>query len=226
MMIVLIIFFMTPDEILLFANSLEKEGDYYRAITEYKRYLYYNDVDSIRYRIASIYIREGDFGNALGILNEIKNKDDHYYNIKGWIFYKSDLLDSVKEYWKDKKIGLVLIKEGKFNEGISLLNINEKCPSYKNPYIGSILSIFVPGTGRMYAGRFWDGIFSLITIISTGYSAYYYYNKDNYLVASILGGITGVFYIGEIFGSFVSVKIYNNHLKLELLKKLEGNFEW
>lgn len=225
-MILTLIFFMSPEEILLFARNLEKEGDYFRAITEYKRYLYYNDVDSIRYRIVNIYIREGDYGNALNIMNEIKERDKDYYNIKGWIFYKADLLDSAKKYWDDKKRGLILIKEGKCNDGINVLNVQEKCPTYKNPYVGSLLSMIIPGSGRMYAGRFGDGIFSLVTIISTGYSAYYYYKKDYYIVAGILAGVTGVFYAGEIFGSFVSVKIYNNRLKLEFLNKLENSIEW
>lgn len=225
-MILILTSFMSPEEILSFAKNLEKEGDYFRAITEYKRYLYFNDVDSIRYRIASIYIREGEFGNAINILNEVRNKDDNFNNLKGWVFYRADLLDSVRNYWKDRKIGLILIKEGKCSEGISILNIQEKCPTYKNPYIGSLLSIIVPGAGRMYSGRLGDGIFSLVTIISTGYSAYYYYKKDNYLVAGILGGVTGIFYAGEIFGSFVSVKIYNNRLKLEFLNKIENSIEW
>ncbi len=225
-MILTLIFFMSPEEILLFARNLEKEGDYFRAITEYKRYLYYNDVDSIRYRIANIYIREGDYGNALSIMDEIKNRDKDYNNIKGWIFYKADLLDSAKKYWEDKKIGLIFIKENRCSDGIGILNIQEKCPTYKNPYLGSILSMIIPGSGRIYAGRLGDGIFSLVTIISTGYSAYYYYKKDYYLVAGILAGVTGVFYAGEIFGSFVSVKIYNNRLKLEFLNKLENSIEW
>jgi TM2 domain-containing membrane protein YozV len=215
---------MSPDEILSFAKSLEKEGDYYRAITEYKRYLYYNDVDSIRLKIALIYTKEGDLGNAIQIMKGIKNKDKGFKELMGWIFYKAEYFDSVKNYWEDEKLGLIYLREGRCREGLKILNIDRECPNYKNPFLGSFFSLVLPGAGRIYAGRPGDGIFSFLTIASFAYSTYYYYERGKYIYAGVLGTLTCIFYAGEIFGSYISVKIYNNRLQLDFIKSIEENF--
>ncbi len=69
-----------PKDILLFADHLFKEGDYYRAITEYKRALFYfptyDKKDLIRYMIGKSYYMGGKYRVSLDYLaplTEIRN---------------------------------------------------------------------------------------------------------------------------------------------------------
>ena len=78
----------------------------------------------------------------------------------------------------------------------------------KSPWIASFLSSIVPGLGRIYAGRTWDGIMGMWTIYLAG-SATYYSQKENRPIATPIFGIgTLIIYIGEIYGSWRAAKYY------------------
>jgi TM2 domain-containing membrane protein YozV len=206
---------------LKFAESLEKKGDYYRAITEYKRYLFdCPESDSIRYHVASMYAKNNMYGNAIDILREARNKDELYENTMGKYFYRVNYFDSCLNYWSDEKIGLVCLRRGEIENGMKLLNLKSP-PEMKNPYLGVALSSILPGSGRMYAGRVGDGVFSMITFFTSTYLAYKNYKEDNYPLTVLFGGISGVFYGGNIFGTYISVKIYNSNKMDEYMGRVE-----
>jgi tetratricopeptide (TPR) repeat protein len=93
----------------------------------------------------------------------------------------------------------------------------------KNFILCGLFSILVPGAGKFYTGRYIDGMYSLLTIGLTGWQAYDGFSKDG--TASVKGWIYGTlcggFYIGSIYGSLVSVNIYNEDLENELLKNVD-----
>ena len=223
-MILLLAVVMQPKDILRFAHTLEKEGDTYRAITEYKRFLYYNpDADSIRYRIVYLYTREGLYGNAIDVMRTVISKDSLYKETMGFLFYRAGMYDSVYAYWKDKKLGLIDLQEGKFKEGLKKLGMkNLSPPSMKSPVAGALLSAIVPGLGRIYAGRVGDGIYTLLTIASTSYFAYSFYRENKKPGAYIFAGLSIFFYAGDIFGSYIAVNMYNNMVKEKFIQGIEG----
>ncbi len=222
-MVILILFSFTDEYILKFAEELEQQGDYFRAITEYKRCLYQQPkADSIRYRIASIYGKNGRYRNAVDILRDVRNKDENYHYTMGNLFYKAEYYDSCKKYWNGKLLGLVYLREGDMKSGIELLQL-EEFPRLKNPLVGVALSAVLPGTGRIYADRWGDGIFSMITISISSFYAYKYYKEENYLMSGLFGGLALGFYGGNIYGSYISVKVYNSYILDKYIGKVE---EW
>lgn len=93
----------------------------------------------------------------------------------------------------------------------------------KNYIAAGLLSIVVPGAGKFYTGRYVDGMYSLLSVGLTGWQAYDGFSKDG--TRSVKGWIYGVLcgglYIGNIYGSLVSVNIYNTNLENELLKTID-----
>ena len=218
-MIILILFSFTSS--LNFARELEKEGDNYRAITEYKRYLFdYPESDSIRFHVASIYAKNNMYGNAIDILREARNRDGLYENKMGTYFYRVNYYDSCANYWSDEKLGLVYLRRGEIESGMKLLNLKNP-PELKNPCLGVALSAILPGSGRIYAGRFGDGIFSMVTFFTSAYMAYKYYKEENYPLTVLFGGVSGIFYGGNIFGTYISVKIYNSNEMDKYIDRVE-----
>lgn len=208
-MIIIIFFSFTSS--LRFAVYLEKQGDIYRAITEYKRYLFeHPESDSIRYHIASIYATNNMYGNAIDILREAKNKDELYENTMGKYFYRANYYDSCAKYWSGEKMGLVYLRSGEIENGMRTLNL-KKPPELKNPCLGIILSAVLPGAGRVYAGRVGNGVFSMITFFASAYFTYKYYREDNYPLTVLFGGTSVIFYGGSLFGTYISIKIYNSN---------------
>jgi len=218
-MIIIILFSFVSS--LRFAEALEEQGDNYRAITEYKRCLFeHPESDSIRYHVASIYAKNNMYGNAIDILKEVKDKDGVYENTLGMYFYRASCYDSCANYWSGEKMGLVYLRSGEIKNGMRILNL-KKPPELKNPCLGVALSTILPGAGRIYAGRVGDGVFSMVTFFTSTYFAYKYYKEDNYPLAVLFGGVSGIFYGGSIFGTYISVKIYNSNKMDEYMDRVE-----
>jgi TM2 domain-containing membrane protein YozV len=81
---------------------------------------------------------------------------------------------------------------------------------YRKPWLGAALSI-VPGGGQVYAGQWMDGISSLLLVGIAGFEAYRLFDKrgpDN-ILAWGLAGLSGSFYIANLYGGQRAVKRYN-----------------
>lgn len=83
--------------------------------------------------------------------------------------------------------------------------------NYKNPYWAGIMSAVVPGSGKMYAGRFKDGLFSLILVGLTGVVAYEGFHHDGLKSWEgwLFGSLSTGFYAGNIYGSVLAARQTN-----------------
>lgn len=84
----------------------------------------------------------------------------------------------------------------------------------KSPWLAGTLSALIPGTGKVYAGRTSDGLYSLALIGGATWLAYRGFEDDG--TSSVKGWLFGsvgtVLYVGNIYGSVVAVRMYNtNH---------------
>ncbi|MDP2914987.1 MAG: tetratricopeptide repeat protein [Candidatus Aminicenantes bacterium] len=92
----------------------------------------------------------------------------------------------------------------------------------RSPALRGILSAVMPGAGKMYAGRTMDGLMSLLTVGVTAWQAYDGFHKDGARSVKgwIYGTISAFFYVGNIYGSVVAVRLYNESLNDRLLEKV------
>jgi len=93
---------------------------------------------------------------------------------------------------------------------------------FKSPVFAGILSSVIPGSGKIYAGRFMDGMFSLITIgIFGGMAAYSFYDEG---VGSVKGwiytAVGGIFYLGNIYGSVTATQLYNEEQEQKIIQRV------
>ncbi len=89
----------------------------------------------------------------------------------------------------------------------------------RSPFLAGVLSTIVPGAGRLYTGRIGDALTSLITVGIVGWQAYDGFQRDG--LSSVkgwtLGTLGGIFYVGNIYGSVVSARVYNQDVADEFL---------
>lgn len=87
--------------------------------------------------------------------------------------------------------------------------------SHKSPWAAAALSAVVPGAGKVYAGNLREGVSSFLTVGSlaavTLNCAARCGRTDWKTIAA--GTLCGIFYIGNIYGSAVSVSIYNDQMR-------------
>ena len=92
----------------------------------------------------------------------------------------------------------------------------------RSPFLAGALSTIVPGAGRLYTGRIGDALNSLVTVGLTGWQAYDGFRRDG--LSSVkgwaLGTLSSIFYVGNIYGSVISARVYNRNVADEFLATL------
>jgi hypothetical protein len=82
----------------------------------------------------------------------------------------------------------------------------------KSPFLAGAYSAIIPGLGKIYAGKKKQGIGAFLPVASFGLLAYEAYRKDGIKSARFItfGSLFTVFYVANIWGSVVSVKVTRN----------------
>jgi tetratricopeptide (TPR) repeat protein len=94
---------------------------------------------------------------------------------------------------------------------------------YKKPGVALLFSALLPGSGKVYSGRWKDGLISLLFVSANAYQAYRGFSKKG--IESVHGWVFGSFalgfYSGNLYGSYKSAKVHNQKLDDQLYKKAE-----
>jgi len=85
--------------------------------------------------------------------------------------------------------------------------------SNKSPLLAAGLSTIIPGTGRIYAGRFLDGLMGLWMVLLPGTAAYGSFQDSQSMKGNFFAGITLIFWLGEIYGAYRTAKYYQRPKK-------------
>ncbi len=223
-----------------YGKYLLQKGDYLAAAHEFQRYVYFHkkekDVVSLWIRA---YANAGKARNALHELNNWNKQIDGsmpqtYLTEKSWLFLKlgryeeiPDILHKVSDEWKYKDLHLyssiMLQKNWKLAEeelrnstipveqrlyAIAHNAINDK---YKSPALAGVLSAIIPGTGKFYVGRYFDGVISLLFVGVMTYQATRFFQEKGIKSwpAWIYTGLGATYYAAGIYGSVKAAKEYN-----------------
>lgn len=142
-------------------------------------------------------------------LNELKQ-----FETAGVYLYNKNLtaFDSLT---KNKEYENPLLKEE--NEKLKLCYLAQKKIKRKSAFTAGALSALVPGLGKVYAGNNGQALASFLTVGLMGGIA-----TENYIRLGaehpqtiFFAGLCGLFYIGNIWGSAVSVQVVKTEKELE-----------
>jgi putative component of membrane protein insertase Oxa1/YidC/SpoIIIJ protein YidD/TM2 domain-containing membrane protein YozV len=87
---------------------------------------------------------------------------------------------------------------------------NTKNNSNKSPLFAAGLSMILPGSGRIYAGRFRDGLMGMWMVAISGTAAYSSFQEKKIIKGNLFSVITLIFYSGEIYGAYRTAKYYQH----------------
>jgi len=102
-----------------------------------------------------------------------------------------------------------------------LISIKNNLPVYhKSGFLAGTLSALVPGLGKIYAGKTKQGLVSFLPVVFLGLQAYEVFISKNGGVKSpwfiANAGLFAVFYVGNIWGSALSVSVKRKELQHEV----------
>lgn len=102
-----------------------------------------------------------------------------------------------------------------------LLKLVEKSKQtkYKKPFTGALFSAIIPGSGKIYAGSWQDGVIGFLMTSISGYLAYRAYDKYGYKnpYTWFTGAMAVGYYSGNVYGGYNAVKKYNFKKEDELV---------
>lgn len=93
---------------------------------------------------------------------------------------------------------------------------------HRSPFVAGLYSAVLPGLGKVYAGKSKQGIAAFLPILSLGLLTYEGLRKDGPRSARFIGfgSLFTLFYVGNIWGSILSVKVKRNEFKREYDNKI------
>ncbi len=156
----------------------------------------------------------GDFDRAVnrllsydGGIIELKN-----YELAAFSLLKEDW-KKYEEYSKGFSYSSYALGDGeKVFDGIYRNRTESK---EKSPFLSAVLSTVVPGLGKLYSGVPGQGVASFLLVGSFGAFA-----AENWIKNGagdwrtiLFTTIASILHISNIYGSYVSVELYNNNLK-------------
>ncbi len=97
-----------------------------------------------------------------------------------------------------------------------------RAEKHRSPFVAGLYSTVLPGLGKVYAGKSKQGIAAFLPILSLGLLTYEGLRKDGPRSARFIGfgSLFTLFYLGNIWGSVLSVKVKRNEFKREYDNKI------
>jgi hypothetical protein len=173
-------------------------------------------------RLALIEFKGKNYSNSLDLLNNI----DHSANLfkrdqrKEFLSFHSSLvigdLLMMEKYNKAlRKIEMIQQDDDpeclqEYRESLSLYKKGVQLKS-KKPWLSLLLSTVVPGLGKIYSDRMSDGIVSMVSVYLSCWLADRAFQRGGLDSTSgwLFTSIGAALYSGNIYGSYVAAKIYN-----------------
>ncbi|MFC1682914.1 tol-pal system YbgF family protein, partial [Candidatus Zixiibacteriota bacterium] len=153
-------------------------------------------------------------GNATGALQrvEIQNSTQRSTLLAGWIHLHqgewSAATTALSAISSPAPPGITTAANRLMNQAIQ----GHQLP-YRSPALAALFSTALPGSGKLYAGKPLDGLYSLLVAASSVAVTTTYAGEEQWTRAGIFGAMGLFFYLGNIYGSAVEAKRYNDQTR-------------
>ena len=211
-----------------FADKLYQKKEYYRAISEYQRFLYFFPKHSFvldsRLQIGKSYLAGKDYMAASNYFEELKeqipslrlNVEINLYHAFSWMdrdssrlfYYRQKNISKALEILKPLQIAEPIIFSFANEWEIGITNLDKK-----SPWLAGSLSAVVPGAGSLYTKRYNEALYAFF-INSIFLGATLEANRSGQEAkASVLGFLALAFYTGNIYTAINGAHKYNDFLQ-------------
>ena len=174
--------------------------------------------------IGQTYFLFGDYLRSITAFNKIANSPNKY-RAKGkiWLGINQIFLgqfDLAQEYFS-----FTTVNPNPSDEILdyyqSMVEEGKKLPT-KSPFVAGILSALLPGAGRIYLGRLGDFFNTLPTITLIGLLSYsgFRHQKERSIKGWSFSVVGSMFYLSNIYGSWLGAKIHNRQISEDFLRKI------
>jgi hypothetical protein len=230
-----------PAQLWDFAEQLERQGEHYRAVSEYLRLIHFFP-DSPRapvaqLRIAVAFLRGGEPGQAVAHLERLRLSGEPAGR-DGDVRYLLAL--SLLERGKERPYPLRL--EG-IEAALAELDaigvdwpVRERVTGFvqamrsppelpeKSPALAGALSAVIPGTGSFYVGRYAEGSLALFVNAVLIYATVNSFQREQIPAGTVFGALALAFYGGSIYAAVNGAHKFNDRARAAYLDEQRIKF--
>ncbi len=226
------------EDVFKFASELFQNGEYYRAVSEYKRLEYYFPQSHLTRRstlqIGKSYMAGNRLEEAINFWNRrligLNSDSENYFELQTLLGISLLDLDKSKTFsLREKNIENAFSHfaevKGDRLENRIIQDFSEawmtKLPSpTKSPALAGMMSAVVPGSGSVYCGRYMEGIYGFFITGLFYIATMDALKKENDGLGLVLGFFTVSFYGGNIYTGVNSAYKLNDKVEADALLRL------
>lgn len=162
--------------------------------------------------INSIYLN--DYQSSYNYLNQLNHTDTLINDLKNFELSGLALLNRDLEMFEkfDSEIGNEYYFYSEERDNLQKIAGDLSSRKLKSPLVAGMLTAIIPGSGKFYAGKRGQGIYSFVISMFLALQTWESYQKDGLNSPRFIayGSILSLFHAGNIWSSALSVKNYNN----------------
>jgi len=219
-----------------FAESLERQGEHYRAVTEYKRLAYFfpdsAEAGRAQLRIAVALLRGGEPGQAAAHLESLRatgalpeRADDLRYLLalarleRGRERPYPLRLEGIESALQELgQIGADWPGRARTEGFVQAMTHRPELPE-KSPLLAGTLSALLPGAGSFYAGRYAEGSLAFFVNAVLIYATVNSFQRDQIPAGTVFGALALVFYGGSIYAAVNGAHKFNDRAQSGYLEE-------
>lgn len=211
--------------LLMAGEALLCSYDYHRARIAFS--LTPDSVAHRKYGIARVWFGQALFDSARAELIQIAHPHlrSQARILLGWSLFKEYEFKEGSQVFHDMQSKPDSFATELVQATLPLTSLDGTDLVRRNRLAGTLLSVFLPGAGQIYAGRAYDGAYSFLTVASTGLAAWWYATHPGYdrtrLKLYLSSLLTALFYAGNVYGANIAVRDYNRFQERNYLAKAE-----
>ncbi|NQU65211.1 MAG: tetratricopeptide repeat protein [SAR324 cluster bacterium] len=225
-----------------YAMHLYRNGEYYRAVTEYKRLLHFfpesQRANEAALQMGRSHMAGGQLEEALEYWKkqlDLTPADGSQQNRLKMLYGISLLdLDITKTFsLRRRNIESAITvfadlkemdEEGRLIHGFTHEWSTRPTPEFKSPWLAGSLSALLPGSGSFYSGRYIEGTYAFFITTLFWLATADAVANENGALTGLFGFFTLTFYGGNIYTAVNSVHKYNDQLGSKELQELRRKY--
>jgi tetratricopeptide (TPR) repeat protein len=230
------------DALYNYAMHLYRNGEYYRAVTEYQRLLHFfpasERTDEVNLQIGRSYMAGEQMDDAIRFWEKrfvheplVGVQQNRLRTLYGIALLDQNRLKTFSLRRRGVESGIKVLndvqpldEEGQLIQDFTHEWSIRPDPDFKSPWLAGSMSAIVPGSGSFYSGRRLEGTYAffitaLFWLATTDAMA----NEDGALTG-LFGFFTLTFYGGNIYTAVNSAHKYNDQLESDALHGLRTKY--
>jgi hypothetical protein len=212
----------------MYADCLSRKGANREAASQYEAIRPYSPMGGYA-RLLAIenYCKSGDVEYAANLMEMSSIPDSKQAPL--WNYYHLSVLlmnNDVKSFLRFRSghtddAPFFLTK----NQELDAFAVKLKKANGKSMFLAGLMSAVVPGSGKIYAGKWRQGIVSFLPLAIMGLQTWEAYDKAGIKSPRFIffGSLFTLFYIGNIYGSAISVSVRKQEIQNEIRNEMVLN---